>query len=213
MKQFHRPSFFLVIFLLFICITPYVSAFTVSSVTVRPGGYQAAGTPMTVTFVVDFPWQGNETFPRNSELLMSTELDEASWVPVLVLDGVDTRMAGQAGRSMVISGGYLSYPSYQDLQLVVTLTGKIPKNPSPRQDLLKIAETDSVKNVVSTARIEMPEAPIVTPSSPLTATKKPATIKTFTPIAADTPAQESPAGIVTAIISATGAALLVIKRK
>ena len=159
MKQFPRLTIFLAILLLFFGILPDVSAYTISSTKVNPPGYQAAGTPMTVMFVVDFPWRGNETFPQGSELQGSTDLDEAYWVPVLVLDGEDIRMTVQSGKSLVISGWYLSYPSYQDVHLMVTLTGKIPATPSSKQDLFRIQETDSNKNIVSTAHVEMPEAP------------------------------------------------------
>jgi hypothetical protein len=213
MTQFHRLPFLLAVFLLFTCITSFVSAFTVSSINVNPRGYQAAGTPMTVTFVVNFPSRDNETFPQTSELQISTNLDEASWVPVLILDSVDTRMAVQGGKSLVISGWYLSYPSYQHVQLVVSLTGKIPENSSPRQDLLKIDEVDSAKNIVSTARVAMPESPIITLSTIFTPTKKPTTMKTFTPIPTDTPTQASPVGTGAGIIAIIGAALLVIKRR
>jgi hypothetical protein len=194
-------------------MTPCVSGYTISSTKVNPPGYQAAGTPMTVMFVVDFPWRGNETFPQGSELQGSTDLDEAYWVPVLVLDGEDIRMTVQSGKSLVISGWYLSYPSYQDVHLMVTLTGKIPATPSSKQDLFRIQETDSAKNIVSTAHVEMPEAPIMTPSTALPApTKKSTTQKIFTPIPTATSTPQSPIGIEAGIIAIMGAALLGMRR-
>jgi hypothetical protein len=211
MKPFHRPLFLFIILLL-ASTTPCVSAFAVSSVDVSPAGYQAAGTPMTIRFVIEFPWSGNETFPQKNELRMSTDLAEAYWVPVLVLEGKDTRMAVQSGTSLAISGWYLSYPSYQDVQLVVTLTGKIPENPSPRRNLFKVEEVDPAKNIVSTAQLAMSEAPLIPPATTATPTKKPTTIRTFTPIPTDT-TQQSPAVTGAAVIAAAGAALLVMRRK
>jgi hypothetical protein len=213
MKRFHRLRFFLAVLLLFACITPYVSAFTVSSTNVDPRGSQAPGTPMTVNAVIDFSQGGTETFPSESELQMRTNLDDPVWVPVLVVDGVETHLLEKTGESLIIQGWYLAYPSRQNVQLRVTVTGNMPANPSPNLNFLKIREVDSSDNVVLTARVEMPEAPVITLSTLSTPTKKSATKKIFTPIPIDTPTQESPLGTGAGIIAITGAALLVIRRR
>jgi len=69
-----------------------VSAFTVSSITVNPPGELAAGTPVTIDLIIDFPSWGTETFPSDSELQLSTNLNDAHWVPALVLNGVKTNL-------------------------------------------------------------------------------------------------------------------------
>jgi hypothetical protein len=211
MTQFHRLSIFPAIVLLLACIMPYVSAFTVSSVSIDPPGNQAAGTPITVRSVIDFSSAGNGTFPQASELQMSTDLVNPYWVPVLDLDGKDTHMDIKAGGEMTIPGWYLSYPSSQNVQVMVTVTGNVPADPTPKQNLLKIQELDADKNVVSTAHIAMPEAPIMTQSTVSAPTKKPTTKKTFTPIATDTPA--SPATTLAAVLATIGSALLVVRRR
>lgn len=212
MTRFHRHRFLPVIFLLLVGITSCVSAFTLSSVTVNPQGSQAAGTSMTVRSVIDFSSGGTTTFPNASELQMTTDLADPYWVPVLVLDGKETRLEIKAGGELVLPGWYLSYASSQNVQLVVTVTGKTPAEPTTRQNLLKIQENDADKNVVSSARIAMPEAP-VEPLSTSTPTKKPTTKKTFTPIPTATPTQESPVGTGAAVLATIGAALFVMKRK
>jgi hypothetical protein len=209
MKQFHRLRFLLAIFLLFACITPYVSAFTVSSININPQGYQAAGTPMTVNSAIDFSSEGTETFPSASELHMSTNLVDPHWVPVLVLNGVETHLQQKTGGSLIFPGWYFSYPSTERVQLKVTLKGNIPMNPSPSQNFLKIQEVDSGNNIVSTAHVDMPATPITTLSTPT----KPTTTKIFTPIPTDTTTQKSPIGIEAGIIAIIGAALLVLKQK
>ena len=211
MTSIHRLSIFLAICLLFTCIPFGVSAFTVSSVTIDPPGNQAAGTAMTVRSVIDFSSSGNGTFPPASELQMSTDLSKPYWVPVLVLDGKDTHMEITAGESLTIPGLYLSYPPSQNMQLLVTVTGNIPPDPSPKQNLLQIQELDSSMNVVSTAHIAMPEAPMMPLSTPSLPTKKPTIKKTFTPIATETPT--SPGCTGAGIIAIMGAALLGMRRK
>jgi len=215
----HRLNIFLAIMLFLFCLTSCVSAFTLSSVNVNPPGYQAAGTPMAVTFVIGFPVRGTETFPPASELRMSTNLTGAYWVPVLVLDGVETRLPPQTGSSLELPGGYLSYPSTQNVQVWVNLTGTMPATHSPGRHFLKIEEVDSGKSVVSSARVEMPETPFIPLSTPSekpttvkTTTKKPVALKTFTPIPTATPSQDPPLGAAAGIIAAA-AAVLVMKRR
>jgi len=209
MRPFHVFTGFLAILLLFAAITPGVSAFTLPSVKVEPQGYQPAGTLMTVSFTIDFSKTGNATFPSDGELLMNTNLANAQWVPVLVLNGVDTSLPSKNGNSLVLPGWYVSYPSTQDVHIRGTLTGTMPENPSADLNFLKIQELDSGSAVVSTARLEMPAPPVTSLPTPTT---KPATV-TFTPIPTDTTPQKSSPGVGAGIIALCGAALLVTRRR
>lgn len=206
MKQFPKPEVLLAVFLLFSGLTLSVSAFTVASVYVIPRGEQPAGTPVTVNAAIDFSSPGKETFPAANELQMSTDLADPHWFPVLVVDGVKTNLTEQSGEMLILPGWYLSYPAKQTAQVRVTLTGKIPTNRQPGQDILKVQELDSGTRVVSTAHVEMPADPV------LTATQKTATPTIFTPIPADTPTPQSPLGAGCGIIAILGALLHGIKR-
>ena len=212
MIQSHRIRLFLVFFLLFACETSCVSAFTVSSVDVKPPGYQSAETSMTVISVINFQAAGATTFPSNSTLRMSTDLVDPYWVPIVVLDGKDTRLSIQAGEELVLPGEYLSYSPSQSVQLMVTLSGKIPSERISGQNIVEIEEKDSGKNVVSSARVAMPEIPLIPLTTPTAPTKKPTAKKTFTPIPTDT-TQASSAGIGAGIFAMIGAALLVMRRR
>jgi hypothetical protein len=168
---------------------------------------------MTVGAVIDFFSRGNETFPAANGLHMSTGLGDPRWTRVLVLDGVETRLPPAAGSSSEVPGYYLSYPRTETVELKVTLTGTIPADTSPGQDILKIQETDPDNTVVSTAHLEMPGAPL-SPVTPLPApTKIPTTRKIFTPIPTATPAPASPVGMEAGIIATLGAARACLKRK
>lgn len=208
MKHVPQLRVFLAIFLLFVCITFSVSAFTVASVYVTPRGDQPASTPMTVTAVIDFASRGGtETFPAASELQMSTGLADPHWYPVLVVDGVKTNLTEQSGKVLILPGWYLSYPAKQTAQLRVTLTGKIPATRSPGQDILQVQELDSGARVVSTAHLEMPAEPVLAPA------QKTTTPSIFTPIPTDTPSQKSPLWAGYGIIAILGVLLHGIKRR
>jgi hypothetical protein len=214
MKPFHRFTCFLAVFLLFAAIMPCVSAFTISSVKIDPQGYQAAGTPMTVSFTIDFSSKGNETFPSAGELLMSTNLADARWVPVLVLNGVETNLPSKNGNGLALPGWYVSYPSTEKVQVRGTLTGTMPAGLSTDRNFLKVQEVDSGSAVVSMARVEMPAPPVTTLTTPTEkpATNKPVT-KPLTPLPAGTTTRKSSPGTGGGIIAICSAALLVIRRR
>ena len=208
MKPFHRFTCLLAVFLLFAAMAPCVSAFTLSSVKVDPQGSQAAGTPMTVSFTIDFSSKSNLTFPTANELLLSTNLVNAQWVPVLVLNGMETSLPSKKGSGLVLPGSYVSYPSTEKVQVKGTLTGAMPADSSTDRNFLKIVEADSGAAVVSMANLEMPAPPVKTLATP---TKKPATTAP-TPLPVTT-TQKSSSGIAVGVIATCGAALLVIRRK
>lgn len=210
MKPVHQLALAVI---LWVCLTPGVSAYTVTSL-VNPPGYQASGTTMTVTVTIDLSSALRETFPQTGELQLSTDLVNPHWAPVLILDGTQTRFPEESRGSMAISGWYLSYPPGSNEQLEVKLTGAVPANPSPRQNLVKIQEADSGSNIVSSAHIAMPEAPIATLSAPVsTPTKKPTPRKIFTPIPTDTPPPESPIGTGICLLAVSMAGLVIAARR
>jgi len=208
MDRFHKHRILLAAFFLFASITPCVSAFTLSSVDVTPPGYQAAGTPMTVSSQIVFSPEGTETFPQASGLKMNTDLVDPYWVPVLVLNGVETTLPRKSGGSLLLPGSYLSYPSTQNVQLKVTVTGKIPVDASSDRVFLKIQEIDAGDTIVSSAHVAMPPTLVTTVSTP-----KPSIKKTFTPLPTDTPTQKSPVGIETGILAILCAAFLILKQE
>jgi len=214
MRPFHRFISFLAIFLLFAAITPCVSAFTISSVKVDPDGYQAAGTPVNLSFAIDFASTGNETFLTSDELQMSTNLVNPRWTPVLMLNGMETSLPSKNGNVMILPGWYLSYPSTERVQVRVKLTGTMPADSVTDRNFLKIQELDSGSAIVSTASLGMPDLPVTTRSAPLqkTTTKKPAT-KTPTPVPVQTSTQKSPLWIGAGIAATCGAALLFTRKK
>jgi hypothetical protein len=158
--------------------------------------------------VIDFASPGGtETFPAANELQMRTGLADAHWFPVLVVDGVKTNLSEQSGEVMILPGWYLSYPAKQTAQVRVTLTGTMPKNRSAGRDIVQVQELDAGARVVSTAHVEMPASPVLTP------TEKTATKKIFTPIPTDTPSPQSPLGAECGIIAILGALLPGIIRR
>jgi len=214
MRQNCRPEIFLV-FVLLTGIIAGASAFTLAETSVSPLGYQPAGTPVTVTSVIEFPRKDltSDTFPASHDLVISTGLSGARWEPVLVLDGRQTRLPQENGGTLTIGGMYLSYPGTQELKVQLTLTGTMPADVSPSKDFLRVQEADAQKNILSTSSIAMPEVLLVIPTASASPTKVPTTRKLPTPLPTSAPTQQSPAGILPVFIAAGGAALIAARRK
>jgi hypothetical protein len=132
-----------------------VTAFAVSSITVDPSGSLTPGTPVIVTFKVDFSPSGEETFPSANELQMSTDLDKPSWAYSLVLDGVDAVQPSNTGRVLSVSGWVLSYPASVEEAMKVTLQGTAPTvGQTTNKTMIKLAEYDSHNNIISSTVVE-----------------------------------------------------------
>jgi hypothetical protein len=139
---------------LIICIQA-VSAFGVETITVDPSGSMTPGTPVIVTFKVDFSPAGDETFPNANELDMSTDLDKAKWTYSLVLDGVDTPQPVNTGRVLSVSGWILSYPASVEESMKVTVEGVAPTiSQTTNKTMIKIQEVDSHNNIITSTIVQ-----------------------------------------------------------
>jgi len=143
-----------------------VSAFSVSTVSIDPSGDLIPGTPVIVSFKIDFSASGGETFPSSSSLQMITDLEKPKWTWTLLLNGVENPRPQSTDKILELSGWDLSYPSNVDESIRVTLEGTIPSNANPSQNILKIQEVDSRNSVVTSTVYtrSMPVTPTPTPT-------------------------------------------------
>lgn len=128
-----------------------VSAFAVSSITIDPSGSMTPGTPVIVSFRVDFTATGDVTFPSDNELQMTTDLEKPKWTITLVRDGVDEPQPDNSGRAITVSGWVLSYPSEVEESLRVTMEGTAPPvTTTANKTIIQVQEFDSHNNLVGT---------------------------------------------------------------
>lgn len=140
--------------ILLFCI-PMVSAFTVSSVSIEPSGSLIPGDSVIVSYKIQFPASGGETFPSGSELQMSTDLESAKWSWTLVLDTIDNPRPSAGGRMLSLSGFELSYPASVDQAVRVTMEGKVPSiDKTTNKTIIRIQEVDANGNVVTSSKVE-----------------------------------------------------------
>jgi hypothetical protein len=132
-----------------------VSAFSVSTVSIDPSGDLIPGTPVIVSFKVDFSASGGETFPSSSSLQMITDLEKPKWTWTLLLNGVENPRPQSTGKILELSGWDLSYPSDVEESVRITLEGAAPTVTSTsNKTIIRVQEVDSRNNVVTSSKID-----------------------------------------------------------
>jgi len=140
-----------VVFICLFAVISGVSAYTVSQVSVNPAGDLTPGTPVTVSFTIQFASSGGETFPTDNTLDFSTDLDNPRWNTVLALNNIDNPQPTEGGKNYQLDGWILSYPSSDvEENLRVNLDGIAPAVPTTtNKTIVRIQELDGRNNVVS----------------------------------------------------------------
>jgi len=139
-----------VVFICLFAVISGVSAYTVSQVSVNPAGDLTPGTPVTVSFTIQFAGSG-ETFPTDNTLDFSTDLDNPRWNTVLALNNIDNPQPVEGGKNYQLDGWILSYPSTDvEENLRVNLEGVAPQVASTtNKTIVRVQELDGRNNVVS----------------------------------------------------------------
>jgi hypothetical protein len=140
------------ILVLTICMVAGVTASTmVGNIGITPSSDLISGeTKVSVSFVVDFAAAGGETFGNQDTLSMSTDLTDAHWTPVLIIDGVENQRPEEVGSNVAISGWELSYPGDRDLMLKVNMEGTAPVvSTSQNKTVLKVATLNAKNGLVA----------------------------------------------------------------
>ena len=147
----------LIICILFLGIAQAASAtISVSNIAITPSGDLVSGqTSVSASFVVNFISTGGDTFSSSDTLKLSTDLTDAHWNKVLVLEGVDNPQPVEIGPNVNINGWTLAYPSNKEVQLEVSLEGVTP-TVSQTGEITVFRVADSATEVVKTKTVINP---------------------------------------------------------
>lgn len=145
-------KWFLLLFVL-VAALPAVSALSVSTVSVSPSGDLTPGTTVTASFTIEFSSSGDETFPTDDYLTLSTDLDNPNWNVVLVLNEIDNPQPVDNAKTIDLSGWVLSYdPDDVEESMRVSLTGTAPSVTSTTEKtIVEVSQLDSNGNLVDEA--------------------------------------------------------------
>jgi hypothetical protein len=153
MKRFNKWILIAASFLL--CVQA-VSAFSVSSVTIDPSVSLTPGTPVTVSYNIDFQsGTGSTTIPSANDIQMSTDLTNPKWTYTILLDGVENPRQSTGGNVLTITGFELSYKSSVEESVRVTLEGTVPTvDKTTDKTIVKIQEIDSSNAAITSSIVE-----------------------------------------------------------
>lgn len=142
-----------------LCLVPAVSA-TQSLVSesftpnppLAPGGSQHA--------VIQYAITSGTTFPKDHELQMQTDLQNARWNIQVILDGNNAAQQTVSGSAAFLSGELLSYSVNHDVRFTVTIDGTVPATATGMVTVLQLVEIDNSGYVVpgSESTISQPVA-------------------------------------------------------
>jgi hypothetical protein len=132
-----------------------VWAFSLSTVSVNPTGSLTPGTPVVVSFTINFASSGSDTFPSTDTLQLLTDLDKPQWTYTLILNGVENARPPAGGRSLQLSGWDLDYPAASiEESLRFTLEGNAPTVTSTgNKTLIDIVELDQNANPIPNSEV------------------------------------------------------------
>ncbi|PKL57982.1 MAG: hypothetical protein CVV34_04705, partial [Methanomicrobiales archaeon HGW-Methanomicrobiales-5] len=148
MKGF--KTWIIVTAIILFCISA-ASAFTVSTVSIDPSGSLIPGTPVTVSYKVDFSGQ----FPSGDDLQFFTELDDQKWTYTILVNGVENLRPVSGGRTLTIVGFELSYKTGDEVAVRATLEGKAPTvTETTDKTIIRIQEMDTSGRSIDSTKVE-----------------------------------------------------------
>ena len=108
---------------------------------------------------------GARTFSSGHSLQLETDLTGASWSAGVIVDGIPAAQQGGEGKFIFVSGFVLSYYTYRDVAMEVTVDGTVPAEAATGLTVLKIQELDNGGIPVPGSSITVVE-PVATPAAP-----------------------------------------------
>lgn len=110
-----------------------------------PGGRQQV--------VADFTIPSGTTFPRDHELQLQTQLENAAWNIQIIVDGHNAAQQSASGSAAFISGILLSYATNHDVRFTVTVAGTVPPAATGPVTVLDMIELDNNAVIVPGSEI------------------------------------------------------------
>jgi hypothetical protein len=95
-----------------------------------------------------FYFLGPCTFYPGHELQLQTALLGARWTIQVVVDGHNSAMQTARGSAAFINSFLISYSSYHDVSLIITIDGTVPQGSGSQVMVLKIDEIDENNTIV-----------------------------------------------------------------
>lgn len=106
---------------------------------------------------------GGRTFASGHSLQMETDLLDARWSSVAIVDGYQAAQQSSVGRVAFVNGYALSYPTNRDVAIEIAVQGTVPQVEGGNIILLTVQELDNGGSVVPGSTITIKE-PVAAPA-------------------------------------------------
>lgn len=138
-----------------------------------PGGEQQAVASLAIP--------SGTTFPKDHELQMTTQLENAKWNIQVIVDGHNSAQQTASGSAAFINGMILSYSVNHDVRFTVTVSGTVPSSASGTVTVIDLIEIDNNNTIVPGSEIVISQPVAGSPAVPAVTT-----VPTLTPPAVTT---------------------------
>lgn len=158
--------------------------------------------------VADFAIPSGTTFPKDHELQLQTQLENAKWNIQVVVDGHNSAQQTASGSAAFISGMLLYYSTNHDVRFTVTVSGTVPSTATGALTLIDMVEIDNSNAVVPGSEIVI--------SQPVAGSMEVTPVPTLTPpiVTTATPSTKSPGfSFIAGIIGCSFAGLALMCRR
>ncbi|RQD80653.1 MAG: hypothetical protein D5R96_08285 [Methanocalculus sp. MSAO_Arc2] len=178
----------IVCLIFFLTVVPACSGFVIEEVHGLPQGYLESGAVQEIDVFLWFPDFDAITVPSDDSLTLNTDLKNPKWTVILKRSGVETVIRTSSRTRETVPGWDISYPTSNDVRLIVQLRGAVPDMGSPDHiSILSIRQLDRTYQLrpereYSVSQIAYPagEVPSGTPPDPVIISPPPPDLSAFT---------------------------------
>ncbi|MFA5296500.1 MAG: hypothetical protein WC382_13420 [Methanoregulaceae archaeon] len=144
------------------------------------------GTVVDLSGYIEIIPSGATTFSESHTLTLSTDLRDARWQVVVMVDGRQAAVIPQEGPRVFVNGFLLSYPDTRDVEVQVRLTGNVASLPAGSSIMvLRWAELNARSQVVTGSEYTVNRQVITLPAPQSIPETEQTTVPATSPTAAD----------------------------
>lgn len=149
-----KPGFFPLIcgcLLLLVVFVPAAASPMLTSESFTPNPPFSPGSQQEVVATFSIP--SGTAFPRDHEIQMTTQLENAKWNIQVVVDGHNSAQQTASGTAAFINGMVLSYSVNHDVRFTVTVTGSVPSAATGSVTVIDLIEIDNTGTLMPGSEI------------------------------------------------------------
>ena len=143
-------------------------------------------TVVDVSAYIEIIPSGATTFSESHTLTLSTDLRDARWQVVVMVDGRQAAVIPREGSRVFVNGFLLSYPDTRDVEVRALLTGSVPSLPNGSSIMvLRWAELNARSQVVTGSEYTISRQVTALPAHESIPQAEQTTVPATSPTAAD----------------------------